>query len=248
MIKKDLARALEIKNPKKEDIFGIVGRMEVLLECLKSDSRHKGLIPFLQTYYLITKAVAEKKLKHPRFFKQPDKLDALDVHFASLYFHPLKLFLEKGQAVKPWQTYFSYCQQPNGAPFLQMLLGINAHINADLTSSLIALGYDQKEDYLAINKILHEQIPAIMKFLALTEHDWIGLGALFMKKFTEQEFRKIIVGWRLRAWENAQDRRNNRHIILQTEKIGQELIKTFDNLSHLKHLNHITQQVNSLRV
>ena len=125
-------QVLQIKDLKSETIFDVIGRMEVLLEYFKSKPRHKNLVPFLETYYLITKAVAEKQLKHPKFFRDPKSLGKLDVDFANLYFKPLKIYLETGRTVKPWQKYFEYCEQKNGLPFLQMFLGMNAHINADL--------------------------------------------------------------------------------------------------------------------
>src|SRR3989338_3885961 len=101
-----------------------------------TQKQYKNLVPFLETYYLITKSVADKQFSSKSFFAKPGQLSKLDVYFASLYFIPLKSYLESGKKVKPWKIYFDYCERKDGIPFVQMFLGINAHINADLSSSI----------------------------------------------------------------------------------------------------------------
>lgn len=177
-----LLEALTIRKPRAESIYSIVGRMKVLLEYLERHRSLRNLIPFLETYYVITKTVAERRLEKKDTFKDIQQLEKLDIYFAQLYFEPIKKFLLNSTRLKPWQTYLNYCEKP-GIPFLQMLLGINAHINGDLFTSLVKLKYREKSDYWKINKILEEEIPVIMKFLAYVDHDVYGLGGVIFKNF-----------------------------------------------------------------
>ncbi|MDP3741669.1 MAG: DUF5995 family protein, partial [bacterium] len=181
MDKDQLTKILTIKDLQRETIFDIVGRMKVLLEFFKRNPRHKNLVPFLKTYYLITKSVAERRLERKKYFADTTGLDRLDAHFADLYFRPLREYLLRGKMKKPWQTYFKYCERKDGIPFVQMLLGINAHINSDLLTSIVDLKYGNRKDFLTINIILKEEIPDVMKFLVRVDHDLYGLGVLVFR-------------------------------------------------------------------
>src|SRR3989344_5488294 len=191
-----VSRLLSIADVEGGDIYDVIGRMKVLLEFFKRNQEYKNLTPFLKTYHLITKSVAERSLEHDDFFKNFDSLNHMDVYFANLYFRPLKYYLVNNRMVRPWQTYFKYCQREDGIPFLQMLLGINAHINSDLLISVLVLRYRNKSDFLKINKILKEEISDVMKFLAFVDHDLYGYGALVFRKFVLHEFKNVIVAWR----------------------------------------------------
>ena len=190
------------RDLEKETISEVIGKMETLLAYFKENPQYLGLVPFLETYYLVTKKVAEKRIQQENYYNHPGDLEKLDVVFASLYFRPLATYLKTGKANPPWSGYFDYCEK-DGIPFLKMLLGINAHINTDLCITLISLGYRHKNDYFVINDILDEVIPEIMHFLAFTSHDIFGISGLFFKKIVEKEFRKTVVQWRQHAWNNA---------------------------------------------
>lgn len=254
MNKKSLAEVLIIQDLKKETIFDVVGRMKVLLEYFKRNPKHKNLVPFLKTYYLITKSVAERSLEREDYFHNTKKLHELDAYFADLYFRPLKEYLLNKKFKKPWQTYFRYCERKDGIPFVQMLLGINAHINSDLLTSVVNIKYTNRKDFLTINKILKEEIPNVMKFLVRVDHDIYGLGSLFFKSFALQEFRHVIVKWRGIVWRNKQkyDKENYKKarkvIHNQTEEIGKEIIRIFENLAHFRNLSHLVQRMNNLGI
>lgn len=230
MNKSRLHEVLTIKNQEKEKIVSVIGRMELLLEFFNENKKYHSLIPFLTTYYLVTKAVTAKYITHKHYFQKIEDLENLDVYFASLYFTPLLAFLESGVKHKPWETYFSYCTQPHSSPFLQILLGINAHINTDLYASLVHLEFNNQKDYSRINDILGEVLPQVMKFLFVSEHDFFGLGGIIFTRFIQREFHKVIVGWRKDAWANAMQtnaknqRTYYRTIENDTESLASELI------------------------
>lgn len=254
MDKISIKNLLTIKELKGETIFDVVGRMKVLLEFFKRNPKHKNLVPFLNTYYLITKSVAERRLEHQKYFIDPDRLDALDAYFAQLYFTPLKNYLSQKKLQKPWQTYFRYCERKDGIPFVQMLLGINAHINSDLLTSVVNLNYTNRRDFLIINKILKEEIPDVMNFLVKIDHDLYGLGVLIFKDFALQEFKHIIVKWREIVWQNSKKISKKRYAPIkrkvydQTEVIAEDIVKIFEKLAHFQNISHLVEEMNHLTI
>jgi len=225
--------------------------MEVVLSLFESQTQYHHLIPFLKTYYLVTKATAEKYIFYKHYFANLKDIEILDVYFATLYFHPLLEYLEKGKSSRPWNQYFNYCSQLDSLPMLQILLGINAHINSDLYSSLVHLKYSHKDDFLLVNKILQEIAPKIILFLA-KEHDLIGLSGLAFSDFMNEEFKEVIVRWRKDAWENAQNttRENKeklyKEVVNRTEIIAISLIQDFTSIYHLRNLPNSIRDINSI--
>jgi hypothetical protein len=247
--KKELCNVLSIPHVKQESVLKIMGRMDVLATYF--EKHQPSFVPFLKTYYVVTRAVAEKSI-HKGYFNNPLQLEVLDAYFASLYFKPVSTFVCTGKKDTPWETYFTYCKKKKGIPFVQMLLGINAHINTDLMQCIVDLNYKQREDYLKINTILKEVIPEVMGFLAWKEHDVFGLGGVVFRKFVTEEFKNIIVKWRLQAWDNAQVVRNHKHfhaqVVEQTEIVGKEIIRIFEDITFLHALPKAMKKLRGLRV
>lgn len=229
-----LIKILYHKVMDPDDIYRVLGRMEVYLDICETDPKLHGISPFLYTYSLITKTVAVKRLERNCIFQDKDSLEDLDIYFAELFFAPFMQYLKTGIAPAPWKTFFEYCGDSNGQPFLQMLLGINAHINGDLANALINTKADNRHDFLMINQILHGEIPSILKYL-IWRKDWIALGAYALPAETDRVFRDIIVQWREDAWHNYQVMLKSRHpeaaledLHNQTEKLAEYLISIFD--------------------
>jgi hypothetical protein len=252
--KTQVHKILTIDDIHKETIYGVIGRMEVLLEYFEKNPKFHSLTPFLKTYYLVTKASSEKYIAYKHYFHNIRDHELLDIYFATLYFKPLLYYLQTGKALSPWKHYYSYCKKPDGLPFLQMLIGINVHINADLYASLVYLPYKHKNDFFLVNQILEEVLPAVLHFLAFSKHDVIGVSGLFLKGFILAEFHKVIERWRMEAWVNASKTNNInkaaylRSITKSTEAISEQLI---DELHHLYAINKISQApslINTLSV
>lgn len=236
--------------PEQETIYSIVGRMDTLIENFNQNPQYRHLLPFLETYYLVTRSVAEKGLDQ-HYFEDKQALDALDIHFADLYFKPLLAFLTDSEKQKPWKTYFEHCLSPSSRPFVLMLLGINAHVNADLPCALADLNYRNKKDFLKINLILEKTIPSIMSYLAFHEHDLLGAGGVIFKHFMTREFHEIIVNWRAQAWKNAQKIRTERDrqkLFSETEKAAKKIVKLFDNLYNLTNMSRIIPELHKVKV
>ncbi len=229
-----LRKLLVIDNLKDETIYTIIGRMEVLLKYFKENKKHNSLAPFLETYLLVTIAVAEKYNLKKSYFSEFKSIEKLDIYFASLYFSPVLNFIETGKSTKPWQSYFKYISDNNGIPFLQIILGINSHINADLFTSISKLKYSNEKDYFLVNDILMEVIPDVMKIL-IKRHDLLGFGSLVFKNFITNEFHMVIEKWRSDAWANHLVKTNPHYIIENTEKLGEELTNTITDIYNQKN-------------
>jgi hypothetical protein len=248
-----LRRLLTIDDPRKETIFGIVGRMEILIDYLSSQKKDQNLILFLKTYYWVTKRAAEKYVLYKHYFWSVREYEILDVHFASLYFKPLLDYLEEGEMKSPWHHYFEYCKKKEGLPLLQTLLGINAHINTDLYQAMIDIDYKNKNDFFLVNTVLKEVVPDVIKMLAL-EHDLVGVSGLAFRDFVNEEFKTTIIRWREEAWDNVQTYKlkkppDHYHKISQnTELLAKDLIESFSQIYSFNNLPDNIKRVNNLSV
>lgn len=232
-----------------KNIKYVVKRMNHYLKYFEKNDL-EGFIPFLKTYNFVTEKVeAKKKIKN--YYSDPKSMELLDIYFANLYFKPLEKFIKENKTTKPWGKTFEYFQKDQ-IPMVQVLTGINVHINADLCVTLVDLNYKNRKDFMVINKILEEVIPEMMSYLAWEEHDIFGFGSFFMKRFVNYEFRKIVINWRINAWMNAEKLRKNpklkTKLYNQTEKMSKDIIKLFHN--PLNYLNPIKffYKLNSMEV
>jgi hypothetical protein len=233
----DVKQLLKVKDEDSEDIFAIIGRMELLLDYFNSEEDLQGLSPFLHVYQLVTKKVQEECFSEQKRIHNYKQLKILDVYFAKLYFQPLRKYLSGEKVPKPWQQYFHYAGSDSYMPMTSLLLGINAHITSDLTQSIFDLDYKSKQDFNYINDILESLIPEVMRYLA-SKKDIFALAGLFADEFVKQEFKAIVVRWRRQSWQNHLLLRSGdlklQELHEKTEKRAEDIIETV-SLSSLKH-------------
>lgn len=193
----DLEEVLSINE--SDSIEDIIRKMETLKDYLKNNNRN-SLVPFLDAYLRITQDV--KKKSDTGEFNNPEALEELDKEFAELYFNPMKKYLIDGEKTEPWENYLRYTEKNNSMPLMELLLGINAHINADLATALHRTGYSEKEDFEKVNDILEDNLSPVLKNLALTRMDFASLGVFGFRPFAWKGLEKI-TRWRSLTWENA---------------------------------------------
>lgn len=239
-------------------IFEVVGRMEVIIQELDANPNWQNLVPFTKTYFYVTREVASRSTLAKSEFQNFADMEKLDIKFAQLYFTPLRLFLTEGIKLSPWQQYFTAVEQPNPSAFMMVLLGINAHINADLSQALHSAGYSHERDYEYVNQLLEDVIPDMMRFLAWHNHDVIAGTAQLAHKFVIQEFHRIIVNWRTDAWTNYQELRKFKldsndfdqaisSLHNQTEELGQDIYELFD-LSNISDTLRLIRNLHNVHV
>lgn len=236
-----LSKLLTI-DAETDDVYGVLGRMNLLTELSKREEKFNHLLPFLTVYRHVTQEVILLNSSKRSGFHDTKSLAELDVYFAKLYFDPLRKFLLTGKPQTPWAGYYKFCSEGVDSPLLQMLLGINAHINGDLTTALVATGYNNRHDFELINRILRKLIPTILGYLIREEHDPLAATAFVARGTTNSLVEKTVIAWREEAWRNAESIRTSigklpktqrpkvisrqiSRIHVQTEALALELMK-----------------------
>ena len=212
----------------------VASAMRDLRNYLRENKRY-SMIPFLDAYLKITEEVIREKERGN--FEHPEKLEKLDTRFGQLYFDAVRRYLENGEKKKPWRTYFNYIEREDSRPLLELLLGINAHINSDLAQTLHEQGYRNRKDFRKINRILEKSLIPVMKDTAVKRKDLETLGLLGFPPATIAGLHRV-KAWRKHAMENSH--RKNYEL-----KEIREL--TEENARKLIEIRHNTKPVQILR-
>ena len=163
---------------------------------------------FNSLYFTITDRVAQSL----RGAEVRDKefLELLDVEFAKRYFTALRLWGDDDAATPDaWEVLFRRAQDRGLSKLAAAMLGVNAHINHDLALALVSTweqlgppaGEEIDRDYLLINKIFFEEIPALRRRystpLQLRIDTLVG-------NLDDWSQRVLVSVTRAHAWEQAQ--------------------------------------------
>lgn len=218
-----------MSNTNPSSLVDVVAHMDELVTRWQNTSTDRGFLPFMYTYRAVTKEVIRRRDVH--MFKDPEQLERLDIIFANQFFRPYTEFLQVGVAPNPWRIYFEYCKNPNGDPILQMLLGINAHINGDLAVALVRADYQSQTDFMYVDMLLKKVIPQVLWYLGTKHRSFMSVVALAMPMVVSREFNETIVRWRESAWQSAMllraDATHIDAIRTRAEEIGSTLIELF---------------------
>ena len=115
------------------------------------DNKQLNLIPFHDTYFLITKSVFSKL--GTGFFENDENMISFVLSFAKFYFDALNQYFKGESVAAAWQFMFNQCEKNHLPRFVYLLLGVHAHINQDLSLCVRALdfGVTFKNDYKLIS-------------------------------------------------------------------------------------------------
>ena len=168
-----LETALQTEPRTIADVLGMMKTIDSI--CAAND----GLRWFNWLYMQVTQAVEQGVAAGG--FHDPAWLAALDVEFASYYFHALRDYL--GGAACPdtcpgcWAAVFAVRDQAQIARIQFALAGMNAHINHDLPQAIVQTcrstkitpqhGTPQYEDYTALNAPMDALVEAAKQTLAV---------------------------------------------------------------------------------
>ena len=174
----------------------------VKVQLLKN--KQPNLIPFHDTYFLITTSVFSKL--GTGFFENDENMSCFVLSFAKFYFDALDQYFKGESVSSAWQFMFNQCERNNLPRFVYLLLGVHAHINQDLSLCVSALdfGVAFKSDYLAINHIIKGKLA---EAIAQLDEKSIFLkrilqNSLFLYQMPVQQ---IIVLCRNLAWDKSQE-------------------------------------------
>lgn len=163
--------------------------------------------------YLRTTQTYEWARNQTGFFNDPKWVNYEDAVFGSFYFQAYQGWYSSPQNlawVPPaWQIAFNAADNHLVTGDGNLLLGMNAHVNADLPVVLYEIGLvdangnSRKPDHEAVNKFLDDEVSALLAEMssrfdtsvAMPSTPYgVGVDALM----------QLLIGWRETAWNEAQ--------------------------------------------
>jgi hypothetical protein len=180
---------------------------DIIQECIATKS---PLGYFAYVYRRTTAEIASEIAKGR--FEDNARLESFDVVFANLYIDAYYAYKANAQASKVWE--FAFRQERESLSILQhILLGMNAHINLDLSiaAAQIMKGKDisnLKKDFDKVNDILQQIINEMQDRLSRVSPlmfvlDWIGQHSdekiidFSMRKARQQSWNSANLFWSL---------------------------------------------------
>lgn len=155
-------------------------QIQTFIEDTVPRGRHDGVACFNHMYLVVTTAVVEGI--EQGFFEDAEFVSVLDVAFVNRYLAALRADASGSEAARSWRALLESRADPRITALQFALTGMNAHINFDLCSALVAavvqLGSEpgsgtRREDYERINRILAAEMDGIRHHLQTRFEDWI---------------------------------------------------------------------------
>jgi len=145
-----------------QTIDDVISALDTIVQQSYDNSSRLGY--FAALYRRVTEAVRDG-LASGRFQNGP-LLEKLDIIFASRYLDEQAAFQSGGMATRSWMAAFHACDDANLLILQQLLSGMNAHINLDLSIAAAqtcpgAQLPQLKPDFDVINNVLAEQTGAV---------------------------------------------------------------------------------------
>jgi hypothetical protein len=144
-------------------------------------------------------------------FEDPVFLELLDIEFAKRYLHAMRLWCGASpHTPRCWRVLFDKLRDTEIRPLPAASAGVNAHINYDLPFALIStwqqLGSDpdneqQHRDYLQINEVFFDAIPALRRSYLTT---WQLTIDRLNGKLDDWSQNLLVEFTRALAWQSAQ--------------------------------------------
>jgi len=163
--------------------------------------------------YLRTTQTYKWARSQPGFFQDPNWVNYEDAVFGSFYFQAYQGWYSTppnpSWVPQAWQIAFNAADHHLVTATGNLLLGMNAHVNADLPIVLYEIGLvapdgsSRKTDHEAVNTFLDDEVNALLVEMAgrfdpslnpPATPDGIGIDALM----------QLLIGWRENAWNEAQ--------------------------------------------
>lgn len=148
-------------------IDDVVARLTDIVEDAKATGSRIGYFPAL--YRKVT--IQVKQGIAAGRFENGERMERLDVIFASRYLDAYDAFRRGEQPTASWQFAFDVTEQWSPIVLQHLLLGMNAHINLDLgiaaARTVPAEGLaDLREDFNRINEVLASLVGGVQQELA----------------------------------------------------------------------------------
>ena len=191
------------------DIGGVISKLQQvqsILDDLPPSRANNRVAAFNDLYLRITRRVDGALSSGAT---EPDFLELLDVEFGKRYFDALDLWNRDDDATPDvWEVLFKRARDEQMSTLVAAMLGVNAHINHDLSLALIAtwneLGAPSDDvphpDYLLVNEIFYEEIPPLRQSFST---EWQLAIDGFVGPLDDWSQRLLVTVTRAHAWDQA---------------------------------------------
>ncbi|MGX6600606.1 DUF5995 family protein [Micromonosporaceae bacterium Da 78-11] len=191
-----------------------LGAAQSILDRLPPSQAANRVSAFNELYLTITKRVDGALVGS---VDSPEFLELLDVEFAKRYFAALDLWnRDEEDTPDVWEVLFKRAGDVRMSRLVAAMLGVNAHINHDLSLALIATWNETgpptddriHPDYLLINQIFYEEIPPLRRGFSTR---WQLELDEFVGPLDDWSQRVLVTVTRARAWDQARRLWDLRH-------------------------------------
>ncbi|MCY1140944.1 DUF5995 family protein [Actinoplanes sp. Pm04-4] len=182
--------------------------VQAILDELPPSRAANRVSAFNELYLKITRRVEAALVSG---VNSPDFLELLDVEFAKRYFDALTLWNNDDEETPDvWEVLFKRAGDVRMSRLTAAMLGVNAHINHDLSLALIGtwneLGAPEAgddvidPDYLLVNEIFYEEIPPLRRGFSTR---WQMELDELVGPLDDWSQRILVTVTRARAWDQA---------------------------------------------
>jgi hypothetical protein len=180
--------------------------IQLILDDLPPSRAANRVSAFNELYLKITRRV-DGALRDG--VNHPDFLELLDIQFAKRYFAALDLWNQDNEDTPDvWEVLFKRGGDLGVSRLTAAMLGVNAHINHDLSLALIGtweeLGAPEDDlihpDYLLVNQIFYEEIPPLRRGFSTRWQREIDQLVGPLDDWTQ---RMLVTVTRARAWDQG---------------------------------------------
>jgi len=198
------------------DVIEKLDAIQVILDDLPPSPAANRVAAFNSLYNRITRRV-DGALRDGQSVNQPAFLELLDVQFAKRYFEALELWNQDDEDTPDvWEVLFKRGRDLKMSRLTAAMLGVNAHINHDLSLALIGTWADLgaptddliHPDYLLVNQIFFEEIPPLRRGFSTR---WQLEIDEFVGPLDDWSQRMLVTVTRAHAWDQARRLWSLRH-------------------------------------
>ena len=200
------------------DVIDTLCNVQSILDDLPPSRAANRVGAFNDLYLTITRRVdGALTTDGPGRAEDPEFLELLDIEFAKRYFHALLLWNADDEATPDvWEVLFKRAGDGGMTQLVAAMLGVNAHINHDLSLALVATWNEtgaphdatKHPDYLLVNQIFYEEIPPLRRSYS---NDWQLALDGFVGSLDDWSQRILVTVTRARAWDQARELWQIRH-------------------------------------
>jgi hypothetical protein len=184
---------------------------------------------FNRAYLIITQKVRQSLKKQA--FENAGFLNKFDARFVNYYIRAVENYSTGAATPKAWEIAFDAAKAKSFSPLIVMALGINAHINNDISQVLLdtKAGPEHYRDYAKVNDIIQSSIYEVIDDL---DND----SSLFNPKHRLlQPWYKFFMNclariWRRSAWRKYQKLRSGSLTIERIEFYAERMAKRIQKL------------------